>query len=1037
MIENKIRRLWGAKRFFNEVLLCIILSIVAFNDAISHFLKIEGLYFFLLKLVFLVSAISYIYVILKKYKEAVNNKIIYQSIADCSQEALIACNAKGKFIYHNPVAEALYSIMKDFPSSFFESLSISRAKGREFQISNSVNGKVICYYTSSIIDPAGAVIGTILSAPNMTGQKSENDQVKRKQRDLEHAQQIAHIGNWEMDLSSREMTCSKEFYRICGMSPETELSEQSIREVIHPDDIEDFYAEVQTAREGRRPFEFVGRIVRPDGEQRHVLAQGIWLLNETDECTHVFGVVQDITERKKTEQELLQTRTMLQETLDRLDIVLWAQDFETKSSLLLTENTEKVFGMSKEQVNNGYDYHQIIHPDDLKMVLEKNNSGEQQLYEFRLINRKINELRWIQTQLRPEKDENGQVTAIYGISIDVTERKRAEEIIEAQNEVLSMIALGKPLSDILWKIAEHTNSELLERYCSILLVDQERQVFADGASPEFPDVYKEAILNKPIDTMKNPIGRAVDLKQPVMVLDILNDPLWERSGFQQTTEAYRLKSCWIYPVLSADNKVLAVYALYSQKEGEPKAYEMEMIEAFVNLTSLAIERKEHEEKIRHLAFYDSLTGLYNRSYFADQFNICINEASLTNQKLALLFIDLDQFKWVNDSLGHDAGDQLLIKVANLMRRCIGEGEILARIGGDEFTILLTNVPSEEDALNIASSLMDSLQAPIALLGHEFRITASIGVSLYPDHGYTVNDMMKHADSAMYQAKAEGRNAVKAYHPSSDHSTYGRFYLQTQLHQALAEDQFVLHYQPRIELKTGTIQSVEALIRWDHPVMGIIPPDVFISLAEQSGFIVPLGEWVLREACRQNKEWRDRGFPALRIAVNVSAQQFHQDSFVSRLNDILSETGLSPESLEVEITESALMNHEKRIIAKLQQLNQMGIHVSIDDFGTGYSSLNYLKSFDVKALKIDRSFIRDLFEDEKDSAITKMIISLAHNLQLEVIGEGVETVHQHEFLLHNGCEHAQGFLYCRPLSADMMAQKLKENLMTLIIGENNP
>lgn len=725
------------------------------------------------------------------------------------------------------------------------------------------------------------------------------------------------------------------------------------------------------------------------------------------------------------ENELVQARFLLQETINQLDIVLWARDFRTRRLLYITDGTEKVFGISQKDASNVSDYSHIVHPEDKDMVKEKIYSGDQCLVEYRIIQPQTNEIRWIQTKVRPERDEDGQISTLFGISVDVTDRKRPEESMKTQNEVLSLIAQGKPLSEVLWKIAEQTNAKLPGRCCSILLVDQERHVFTKGASPDFPDDYMDAIMNIPVASMYNPSLRDEDFTKPVMVFDIANDPLWEQTAFKQTLDTFGLKLCWVFPIYSEENEVVATFNLYSQKAGQPKDFELEMIEALVHLTSLAIERKESERKIRKLAFYDSLTGLHNRSYFNEKFNLCLKEAELANQRMALLYIDLDQFKWVNDSLGHDAGDRLLIEVANRISCSGSEGTIVARIGGDEFTLLLKNVASAEDARKAAYKIMDANQSPISILEHNLRVSMSIGISLYPDHGYSVNELMKHADTAMYQAKSEGRNKVRVYVSSFDDTVYERFVLYTQFDQALAENQFVLHYQPRIELHSGMIRSVEALIRWEHPVRGLIQPNEFITMAEDSGFIVTLGEWVMWEACRQNKAWQDQGLAQIRIAVNVSVQQFQQDTFVSTVNGILSETGLAPEWLEIEITESALMNHEVRMITKLQQLNQMGVYVSVDDFGTGYSSLSYLNRFEVKALKVDRSFIQDLFKDSKDTSITKMLISLAHNLQLEVVAEGVETEVQHEFLLQNGCEHAQGFLYSKPLSASVMEQKMNE------------
>ncbi|MBW5449303.1 EAL domain-containing protein [Cohnella sp. CFH 77786] len=718
-----------------------------------------------------------------------------------------------------------------------------------------------------------------------------------------------------------------------------------------------------------------------------------------------------------------QDSRLLHETISRLDIVLWARDYETRRLLYISEGCGRVFGISQEDAFQLSSFVHIVHPHDSMMTAEKIYGGTQQTVEYRIIHPQTGELRWIQTQVRPETDAYGRMKSIHGISIDVTNRKLPVEIMRTQNEVLSLIALGKPLSEILWKIAELTNTQLSGRACSILLVDQERQVFVNGASPGFPDIYQDAMVNRPFRQLNNPSVQAVFSKKPVIVPDVSREAAWEHSAFNQAVMAFGLKSCYVYPILSVDHEVVAVFALYSQTRGEPGEYEPETIESFTHLTSLAIERKENERKIRKLAYYDSLTGLYNRSYFTDKFQQFLDNKHPINGRAALLYIDLDQFKWVNDSLGHDAGDQLLVEAAGRMNGCLSENQILSRIGGDEFAMLVQDIATEAEAFQAAGKIKDCFDQPFSIRGHECRIGLSIGVCLYPDHGLTAGELMKHADTAMYQAKSGGRNKVKLYHPSWNDAVYDRFVLRTQFHNALLEKQFFLHYQPRIELCSGEVHSVEALIRWNHPVRGLISPSEFISLAEESGFIVTLGEWVMREACRQNKAWQDRGYPPLRVAVNVSAQQFRQESFVSKVKEILMETDLHPRFLEIEITESALMDHEERIIQTLHRLNEMGVYVAVDDFGTGYSSLNYLKRFEVNALKIDQTFIRDLQSDRKDESITRMIISLASSLGLDVIGEGVETRHQHDFLLQNGCRHAQGYLYSKPLSAKSMEEQL--------------
>jgi diguanylate cyclase (GGDEF)-like protein/PAS domain S-box-containing protein len=832
------------------------------------------------------------------------------------------------------------------------------------------------------------------------------------------------IGIWRMALPSGKIEGSRELYRVLGIGEETELSEAFIRKAVHPDDKGAFFSEIRSAWKLNRPFKTNFRLLLEGGAPLHVRVQGMWLRNESNERTHLIGMICGITDRKQSERGLLHNEILLKELLNSLDLVLWARDFKTKRLMYISEASEKIFGIPQEEAFLLNSFLHIVYPDDLEIAKARVYGGGQQTAEYRIVHAQTGEIRWIQTHMKPELNEQGEVRALHGISIDITERKFREEMMKAQNEVLGLIALGKPLTEVLRTIAEQTNKKLSVRYCSILLLDRERNVFMNGASPGFPDELIETMENMPVDSEETYISRAVLSKKPVLINHNSADKLWNRSRLLKYFQAYGIQSCWFFPVLSPEKEVVATYSLYSSKTGRPRAYEMEMIEAFVHLTNLAIERKESERKILKLAYFDSLTGLFNRSYFTEQFNLYLKEAEPASEKFALLYIDLDQFKWVNDSLGHDAGDKLLAEAANRMMRHIGEEGILARLGGDEFALLVRNIGTDQEVDSIASRVMACFKEPVSILDHDIRIRLSIGISLYPEHGDTAHELLKRADTAMYQAKSAGRNNVKVYQSAYGGSIYNKFVLETQLYKGLAEKQFVLHYQPRIEMKNETIQSVEALIRWNHPDKGIIFPGEFIPFAEESGLIVSLGEWVMLEACRQNKIWQDRGFPAMRIAVNVSAQQFHEDGFVAKVKEILHETGLAPEWLEVEITESALMNHEKFVAAKLEQLGRMGVYVSIDDFGTGYSSLNYLKSFKANALKIDRSFIHDLTNDPKDAAITQLIISVARSLELEVIGEGVETKHQHEFLLRNGCEHAQGFLYGKPVTAAELEKKLQ-------------
>ncbi|MEC0270176.1 putative bifunctional diguanylate cyclase/phosphodiesterase [Paenibacillus anseongense] len=465
------------------------------------------------------------------------------------------------------------------------------------------------------------------------------------------------------------------------------------------------------------------------------------------------------------------------------------------------------------------------------------------------------------------------------------------------------------------------------------------------------------------------------------------------------------------------------HSLLSSKQVKINQHEqLEIIEILRELKAYAIKRNEEKKKLLALVYNDSLTGLRNRRYFKEKLTTMIQKHHEQGIKLELMFIDLDHFKWINDSLGHDAGDRLLVQIAQRIKTCVGQFGTVARLGGDEFTVILEGIHSSGQMVGVAERIIEAFKEPVWLDKHEIRVTMSAGISIFPDHGMTASMLMKRADKAMYHAKQEGRNQFVIYQSSFDEGEYKRFVFKSQFVKALTDQQFFLEYQPRVELDSGEIKSLEALVRWNHPDQGIVGPMEFISLAEETGFIVPLGEWVIQEACRQIKQWQQKGLPPVRVAINVSAKQFLQASFVNKMKEILRENEIKPTFIEIEITESALMKNEQPIVDALKVIKEMGVFLSIDDFGTGYSSLQYLKTFKLDALKIDRSFIKDL---PRDKALTKMIISLARKLKLKVIAEGVETPEQHTWLLNSGCHQAQGYLYSKPLGASDIEYILNE------------
>jgi len=458
------------------------------------------------------------------------------------------------------------------------------------------------------------------------------------------------------------------------------------------------------------------------------------------------------------------------------------------------------------------------------------------------------------------------------------------------------------------------------------------------------------------------------------------------------------------------------------------------------------ERKKSEARIFNLAYFDELTALPNRQLFGQSLERTIEAAKRDSQKFAVLFVDLDRFKRINDTLGHSVGDELLKEVARRLENCTrstdsvsrfdpaGDGGIqLARLGGDEFVIKLYGIESEDTVSAIAARIISVLSPPFTCEGHQFVVTPSIGIAMYPQDGINAEELLMNADSAMYRAKFAGRNNYKFYSETMRTKSLHRLDLENEIRKALDNDQFELHYQPKADTNSWSLVGAEALLRWHHPERGAIGPADFIPIAEETGLIVPIGQWVLREACNQVKLWSDYPFGNIPVSVNISSHQFQSDSLIDDVLGAALSAGIDPESLELEITESVLLQDAENTLVALNRLKRAGIALSVDDFGTGYSSLSYLKRFPIDTLKIDRSFVKDLHVDQDDAAICAAILAMAQQLGLNVVAEGVETKEQLEFLRHHGCDQIQGFLCSKPLSSDQFIILLREIAKTAANG----
>ncbi len=643
--------------------------------------------------------------------------------------------------------------------------------------------------------------------------------------------------------------------------------------------------------------------------------------------------------------------------------------------------------------------------------------------EVRLI-AKDGSLHLMELVARRAMGEDGELVGISGTLDDITERKRIEFLEQDRNEVLEMVARNHPLPIVLEKIALTIERQRPELFCSIHLLKGDR--LYKGAAPSLPQSYSDAVEGLLIGPEEGSCGTAAYRREPVIVNDIKRSVLWVK--YRELAVRTGLQACWSMPIISSKREVLGTVALYWREPTVENSDGLEPLNTISRLAAIAIEQRNLNDQLNYQAHFDSLTGLPNRMLFENRLDYSLAVAERKKEKLAVLFVDLDRFKVINDTLGHHTGDLVLQEVARRLLGCIRNSDTLARLGGDEFTLILTDLKDIYKAEHIAQKLMDALEPPILLPDKNLHITPSIGISFYPDDGETAQELLSNADRAMYRAKLQGKNNYQFFAPEMNVQTLERLELENQLRGVLERHELCLFYQPHLDLKSGKMIGYEALLRWEHPLLGLVSPGLFIPLAEESGMIVPIGAWVLEQACRQAKTWHDKGYPPLKIAVNVSAIQFNRADFIQTVKKALEASNLEPDRLELELTESLLLHNTTESLQKLAELKEFGVKLSLDDFGTGYSSLSYLQQLPIDTLKIDQSFIgANPQKGPRVDAIVSAIVTMAHSLGMRVVAEGVETQEQLDFLRQINCDGIQGYIYSRPVPVDQLEELLKSTV----------
>ncbi|MEW5745068.1 MAG: EAL domain-containing protein [Nitrospirota bacterium] len=873
----------------------------------------------------------------------------------------------------------------------------------------------------------GRAVRLVGTVEDITERKRIEDALRQSE---ERFRKVFEEGPLGIGLVGADYRFSKVNGRFCQMVgfSEEELKARTPFDITHPDDIEKDTELASRLYEGSIPyFSMDKRYIRKDGGIIWVILTASLIRADDGTPLYFLGMIEDITERKRSEEQLRRSKE-LSDALNRINAAIHSTlDIDT---IMRRVVVEAAAALNADASSIG------LFQDDYFVVKYGYNVPDG------LIGQRV-----------PSKEIKG---VHYAASVrDVVAFDSALDDERLNVELLQR--LGARSLMVVPFIARGTVFGALSFYClasqcsfsdmhidfgrklsaSLSLVLEDARLFAEvKAAQEHASFFADALENssQPFASICPDGTFMIFNKAFVDLTGYSTEELRSMTMMDLTPPEWHGHEARILEELHRTGQPQLFQKEYIRKDGtriplELKVHQVtdergDVLYHYAFITDIT-DRRRREEEVRHMAHHDALTGLPNRRLFADILGLELAKARRSQGRFAVLFLDLDRFKYINDTLGHDIGDELLNMVAERLRGSVRESDIVSRMGGDEFNILLADIAHPEDIITVARKIIDSFREPFAVKKHTLHISTSIGISICPDDALDSESLFKNADIAMYHAKELGGSTYQFYDAAMNIRTVERMRLESWLRQALIRGELEVYYQPQITTDTRQVVCAEALVRWRHPEKGLLDPEHFIPLAEETGFISAIDEWVLRTACAQVREWQETGLPPLCVTVNLSAKQFQKADLVERVTRILEETGLDPVHLDLEITESVAMKNLEHTVPTMTRLSAMGVGIAIDDFGTGYSSLNYLKKLPIHKLKIDRSFVRDIAADSDDRTIVKAVTALAHNMKLRVIAEGVETEEQLEFLKSVGCQEMQGYLFSRPLPAKELGELIAE------------